>query len=400
MELMPGFWPPRPRPIWNALLNPLRKYYLHSFYGISNVTISGGENLAKIPEGDGVLLAPNHSHDSDPHVMMDVGRKLDRQFYFMAAWQVFLPHHGIDGWVMQRFGAFSVDREGCDRRAIRQATELLTAGRWLVVFPEGEIYHTNERLTPLREGVGFMAITAQRDLEKSGGKQTIWVVPSAIRYTYDQDITPKLNETVTAMERRLMLKAKPDTPLPNRITALGEVLLTIKEKEQLGHANEQAGDLPSRLKFLINHILTRHETAQLNKSNESESVPVRVKTLRRHLLEKMCDDKLDDPARRGAHDALEELHLVLQLYSYPGDYVTSKPTVERMAETIEKFEEDLDGAAKLKGPRRASVIIGTPIDVRPFLAGRPRAASVDLTGELEESLRSLMTAQSPSGVVA
>ena len=64
-------------------------------------------------------------------------------------------------------GAFSVDREGCDRRAMRQAGELLTSGRWLVVFPEGEIYHTNERLTPLREGVAFMAITSQRDLEKS-----------------------------------------------------------------------------------------------------------------------------------------------------------------------------------------------------------------------------------------
>jgi len=126
MELMPGFWPPRPRPIWNALLNPLRKYYLHSFYGISNVTIAGSEHLAKIPEGDGVLLAPNHSHDSDPHVMMDVGKTLRRQLYFMAAWQVFLAHRGIDGWVMQRFGAFSVDREGCDRRAMRQASELLT----------------------------------------------------------------------------------------------------------------------------------------------------------------------------------------------------------------------------------------------------------------------------------
>jgi hypothetical protein len=39
----------------------------------------------------------------------------------MAAWQIFKGHRGIDGFVLQRMGAFSVDREGCDRRAMRQA---------------------------------------------------------------------------------------------------------------------------------------------------------------------------------------------------------------------------------------------------------------------------------------
>src|SRR5437764_5494688 len=125
--------------------------------------------------------------------MMHVGLdQLHRQLYFMAAWQVFLAHRGIDGWVMQRFGAFSVDREGCDRRAMRQATELLTSGQSLVVFPEGEIYHTNERLTPLREGVAFMAVSAQRDLEKQKSDAQVWVVPTAIRYKYDNDITADL----------------------------------------------------------------------------------------------------------------------------------------------------------------------------------------------------------------
>ena len=117
MELMPGFWPPRPSRFWNAALTPLRKFYLHRFYRIGDVEIIGAENLnaqSGIGANDGVLIAPNHSHDADPHVMMHVGLdQLRRQLYFMAAWQVFLGHKGIDGWVMQRFGAFSVDREGC-----------------------------------------------------------------------------------------------------------------------------------------------------------------------------------------------------------------------------------------------------------------------------------------------
>src|SRR5439155_19366290 len=132
-------------------------------------------------------------------------------------------HHGIDGWVMPRFGAFSVDREGCDRRAIRQAVELLTNGKCLVVFPEGEIYHTNERLTPLREGVAFMTVTAQRDLEKAKSNKSVWVVPTCIRYRFEQDVRPKLAEAVGAMEKRFMLNPLDGAQLPQRIVRLGEV---------------------------------------------------------------------------------------------------------------------------------------------------------------------------------
>src|SRR5688572_14120423 len=390
MELMPGFWPPRPGRVWNVLLEPLRRYYLHRFYSVSRVTLEGADNLRDIKPGDGAILAPNHSHDSDPHVMMDVGKALKRQLYFMAAWQVFLAHRGIDGWVMQRMGAFSVDREGCDRRAIRQATELLGRGDWLVVFPEGEIYHTNDRLTPLREGVGFMALNAQRDAEKSASGRSTWVVPAAIRYRYDDDITPALERSVAAMEKRFFLTPPAGESLWQRIVRLGELLLTIKEKEKLGHSQESLGDLPARLKTFIDTLLKGMETKQFGKTSDGDSVPLRVKVLRRALLEKMCDQAVDEPSRRSAHDTLADLHLVLQLYSYPGDYLATQPTPLRMAETIEKFEEDVDGVtAKSKGTRSATVRIGKPIEVKPFMGTRPRVATQELTAKLEESIKSL-----------
>src|SRR5688500_15448613 len=110
--------------------------------------------------------------------MLEVGRRAGRQFYIMAAWQLFRARLGLDGRVLQRLGAFSVDREGVDRRAIRQAVELLTHGATLVVFPEGEVYRLNERLTPLLEGVAFMAQSAQRDLEKAAPAAHVWIVPT------------------------------------------------------------------------------------------------------------------------------------------------------------------------------------------------------------------------------
>ena len=390
MELMPGFWPPRPSRAWDVLLEPLRVYYLRKFYGISRVELAGRENLGAIKLGDGALLAPNHSHDSDPHVMMDVGKTLHRQLYFMAAWQVFLAHHGIDGWVMQRFGAFSVDREGCDRRAMRQASEIVSRGDWLVVFPEGEIYHTNERLTPLREGVAFMALQAQREMDKANGGKSMWVVPTAIKYRYDEDITPALEKSTCELEKRFMIAAHDGDALPQRIVHLGEMLLTIKEKETLGHTQEALGDLPARLNAMINTLLASMETKQFGKTSDGDSVPLRVKVLRRALLEKMCDQAADDKVRHEAHDMLDDLHLVLQLYSYPGDYITAKPSVERMAETIEKFEEDTTGVAFPKGKRTAVVRLGQPIEVKPMAGGRARAATGDLTAKLEDAIRALM----------
>jgi hypothetical protein len=234
-----------------------------------------------------------------------------------------------------------------------------------------------------------MTITAQRDLEKAGNGKAIWVVPTRIAYKYDENITPRLEEAVSAMERRFLLPTVSSEPLEKRIVRLGEVLLTIKEKQVLGKAHE--GELVPRLHSLIESILARLEKKYLSKSNADESVPLRVKTLRRAILEQIGAKGEEKPKITAEQQsALDELHMALQLFSYPGDYVTSKPTVERMAETIEKFEEDLDGVATPKGSRSATVTFGPPIDVRPFAAGRSRAASIELTGKLEDAIRAMM----------
>jgi hypothetical protein len=126
-------------------------------------------------------------------------------------------------------------------------------------------------------------------------------------------------------------------------------------------------------------------------------VPVRVKQLRRKLLEAACDENASgadgtDNLLPDVRDALADVHLALQLYSYKGDYVASKPSPERMAETVEKFEEDLYGVeATPCGWRHATVTFGEPIDVKPFLTGKSRTAATELTARLEGDLQRLMS---------
>jgi hypothetical protein len=88
---------------------------------------------------------------------------------------------------------------------------------------------------------------------------------------------------------------------------------------------------------------------------------------------------------------LDEAHLVLQLYSYPGDYLLEDPSPERMAETIDKFEEDIEGVIRPKGRRRARVLFGEPLDMQKRLgAARPRAIAAEVTEQLEEAIQMLM----------
>jgi hypothetical protein len=128
------------------------------------------------------------------------------------------------------------------------------------------------------------------------------------------------------------------------------------------------------------------------------SVSLRVKSLRQQLLEIWLDEKLDADQRAKAREGLDDVQLVMQLYSYPGDYVLENPTIERMAETIEKFEEDVyGGIVRPKGERAARVILGKPLDVSAEASGlRPRTAATELTAKLERTIKELMTTAAPT----
>ena len=61
---------------------------------------------------------------------------------------------------------------------------------------------------------------------------------------------------------------------------------------------------------------------------------------------------------------MDDLFFVMQLYSYPGDYLADNPTIERLAETLDKFEEDVLGARHpftVRGRRTVSIRFGKPL---------------------------------------
>jgi hypothetical protein len=145
--------------------------------------------------------------------------------------------------------------------------------------------------------------------------------------------------------------------------------MALKELEYMGRTS--AGPLPGRLDELSRHILDAVE-ARHGVDGVRNPTPERVKELRGLALKKLSELPEGDPARRPLEHDLDDLFLVVQLYSYPGDYVSERPTIERMAETLDKFEEDVLGvySASIRGRRRAIVSFGEPIEVHGDRKGK------------------------------
>lgn len=415
---------------------------------------------AAVDGGRGVLITPNHPGHADAYAMFEAADAAGRPFYFMSAWQVFAMQGAIGRWLLTRHGCFSVDREGADKEAFRTAVEVVRERREpLVVFPEGEVYHQNDRVTPFRDGAAAIALSAARKAARP-----IVAIPCAIKYAYLEDPTPALVELMGRLEAKVLWRPRPDLPLAQRVYRFAEGLLALKEIEYLGETLQ--GTIAARRLVLADHILRgieerygvrgkgersdgasvqrgsanagrdgvgRSEDAVRQTHDLSTSagamLPVRVKEARAACLKRLAEmeegrgggegsESAPTPAPppqsrgRGSEDAvrqahgletsvqrlggdaerggsgetsdraqvaadLDDLFLVVQAFSYPGDYVDERPSVERLAETLDKFEEDVLGAATatVRAPRRAVVQFGDAVEVGGGEGGSARDQS-------------------------
>ncbi len=387
---MPKYWPLKPSRFLKGFLKRFDDYYSKKNWALKGVNIDGAKEIfGQFGSKDSILIAPNHSHEGDAHVLLELSKEVQRQVYFMAAWQTFLGHGGIDGWFLQKMGCFSVDREGNDRRAIKEAINLLITRQMLVIFPEGEIHRLNGRLQPLLEGVAFMALNAQQKLSKEG-EGSVWILPMFIKYEMVGDVTDKAVRMLKECEDYVQGYVSPSNiSLEERIYHFGEALLSIKEKELFEMTYEGMENLSERIAHDIDLILSKIEEVYFQKIC-SDDVPMRVKNLRRKLLDLWTDEGQSEGVAQKAVEALDQVQVALQLFSYPGNYVREDPTAERMCETIEKFREDLFGNRKNIAKRNARVTFASPMNMKQWNeAGSKKKSMTKITANIEEAINNL-----------
>jgi len=362
----------------------MRRRILEKHHHLFDIEIRGLENLAGCMDaGHGIMITPNHSCHADPSVLYWVADQLKSPFYFMAASQIFMRANWIRLMVLRHNGCFSVDREGTDIRAFRQAVDILQhEPHPLVIFPEGEIYHINKRITPFLDGPAGMALTASKH-----AKRPISLVPCGIRYQYTSDPTEELLELMDRLEERILWRPKRHLALKERMHDFAEAILGLKEQQFFGVA--QAGTLPERIQSLAEFILQGLEN-KYGINNRQPPLPERVKACRRHAIQLVEDETLNQADHEAAQIDLDDLFVVTQLFSYPGNVSSGTPTIEEIAETMDKFEEDVLQAstAGIRASRRAVVAFGEPIPVECGKGGKARVQA--LTEQLETRVQALL----------
>ncbi len=326
-------------------------------FGVEQLEFRGVERLrASFAAGHGVMLTPNHCRPCDPFIILAMLAGEGRSAYTMASSHLF-RQSWMQTWVLRHAGVFSIYREGLDRESLRLAIEVLAeAKRPLVLFPEGVITRSNDRLINLMEGISFIARNAAKARGEAGN---VVVHPVAIRYLHDGDTAAAIAAVLLDIESRLSWRPRPDLPTLDRIAKVGAALLTLKELEHLG--GQQPGDLADRLDRLIDHLLVPLETEWLKGKREA-GVVARVKSLRIAIVPELAVGDLPEAERARRWRQLEDCYLAQQLALYPRGYL-DQATPERLLETVERFDEDLTDDARIHAPMRAIVEVGEAIPV-------------------------------------
>lgn len=115
---------------------------------IFNTKVVGLENLPDKP----YILAGNHRNMFDVVILMT---NIDDEIHFMAKKELFRIK--LLNSIFSKMGAFPVDRESVDIKAVKESFRLLKSGEVLGIFPEGTRNRTDNILLPFKEGVSGIA---------------------------------------------------------------------------------------------------------------------------------------------------------------------------------------------------------------------------------------------------
>ncbi len=110
--------------------------------------------LEHLPQSGGYVLAPSHRS------MMDipfVAWLTPRRIRYMGKAPLFrIP---VVGALFTVLGGFPVERDGTDRKAVRDSIAMLRGGEVLLVFPEGTRQH-GPKIAALQPGAAYLALRA------------------------------------------------------------------------------------------------------------------------------------------------------------------------------------------------------------------------------------------------
>lgn len=387
------FFPPAPSKPLIWLGKEVNRFYALPCKEHQVREVDLGGNLDAVRDayraGDRLLFVINHPSHSDPQVMTEVHRQLGIPFCFMAAYDVFLRSK-FNGWCMQKLGHFSIDREGSDRKAMATAIDTLKENRCaLDIFPEGNVYLTNDRVAPFLDGTAFIAIKAQQALESGN----VRIVPVSLKFTNLTDCREKLVSFVKTSADDAGFPFDPEKPIVDSVVELGSHVLA-SHLEHHGYSHKITVDkdgIHGSMAELAGTMVGDLEEHLEIVARDGDSLTDRIRKIRSTIHQIRTDEEkaasypdIDATANRAI--------LAFRILAYLTPYLTEHPTLDRFAETVERIGEDHFSRPMGRiAPRRVYARIGEIIDVADHLesaGGKARNAIASITAEMESQVQS------------
>lgn len=358
-------------------------------------------------KGKPVVMFLNHPDRYDPLIAMSLAVFFKEDLHCIAAREVFDWDNGRRGWLFQKLGCYSVNRGARDTRSIQTTKRILIrACHKLAVFPEAEITGDISHVHDFQRSMLHLILWAQRDLARERPEESVFILPVATSYQLETDVESSVAKALRVVERRLNSHQHTKKDAHLRASALVADLLKClyhEYKIPLDESQSQADQtkvIAEQICFRIN----RYMEMDLDVSISTEQF---LHGLRTKVSELIDDEERTSTYHRQLYrgqDAvyqqfLFELDRVEQLLI--GHRILSQPPSPfQLCRVVDFLELETTGKMSAKGRQRASVCIGEPIEVLPFLEpymnGTKELTIDKLTSLTKESLQKALDVASGS----
>ena len=357
----------------------------------------------KMTDGHPTVLAPNHAARADPAVMFFLSKQASQQYYYMTARETFGKGRfgGLQSFLLQRFGAYSIVRGTADRNAFRATRELLSGGdASLVIFAEGEISRQNDTVMRFERGIVQLCFWALDDMVKAEVHKPLYIVPIGIKYHYPQDMWDDIDAALTELEEHILPPAG-RTPIERyeRLRRIGVAIFKTLAAEYQYKVDETV-PLDMHIEKLKEQILSHAE--KIMGIHSDTDVLTRVRSLKNIVDAEVYKDieQMTEYERKIHEELLQkfqrfypDLERLINFISITDGYVAEEQSPERFLDVIIRLEREVFGTSKMRGPRVASVRVGEPKDLRECYdtyKGKKRETVEQITFELETTVQTLV----------
>lgn len=372
-----AFRPPKRSAFWLGLGNAALPTVLKRGYGIVSVEYDVQElDRFRSLTSERLLITPNHPTHAEPAVMFHLAKTAGRPFFYLSNREGFGFVWGVLGFLLQRFGAYSILRGAPDRESFKTTRRILSQALGpLVIFPEGEVYSQNDSLLPFQAGVFQLAFLAMGDMGDAQPALPMYVQPVAIRYRFSQDMGAKIVQSMDHLERHLSLAGPPPGDTYSRLRRIGDAVLSAAERAyELPHGSPD--DLNPRIDAVRGKIVERVADAlHLDPESLGPTLPDKMRGLMNRLSGVTPDDtkiestyhaRLAEEEEARNRPLIRDLRRLANWLAVRDGYVGERPTQERMVDTLWRLESEVLGRRMIKGKRECFVRFPPAFDLREY----------------------------------